>query len=157
MLPSFVLTLSCADRPGIVAAVSGHLFEAGCNILDAQQFDDTETGLFFARIVFAAADGAGPDAEPLRAGFAPVAERFGMRFSLRSRAERRRVTLLVSRFDHCLADLLYRWRTGELDMDIVGIISNYPRETYAHLDFASVPFHHVPVSRATKKRTKLLP
>ena len=149
MLPSYVLTLSCADRPGIVAAVSGHLFEAGCNILDAQQFDDTETGLFFARIVFAAT-GAGSNADALRAGFEPVAARFGMNFSLRSRAERRRVTLLASRADHCLADLLYRWRTGELAMDVVGIISNYPRDTYAHLDFASVPFHHLPVSRATK-------
>ena len=147
--PSFVLTLSCPNRPGIVAAVAGRLFEAGCNILDAQQFDDTETDRFFMRVVFDPVDGRG-DADELRQGFAPVGERFGMAWSLRDRATRRRVLLLVSKFDHCLADLLYRWRIGELPMDPVGIAANHPRETFAHLDFGGVPFHHLPVSRDTK-------
>ena len=107
----YVLTLSCPNRPGIVAAVSTHLFESGCNILDAGQFDDIETGRFFMRVVFnLVADAASFD--EVRRGFAPVAGRFGMEFSVRRRADHRRVLLLVSRFDHCLADLLYRWRTA---------------------------------------------
>jgi formyltetrahydrofolate deformylase len=79
-----------------------------------------------------------------------VAERFGMAWSLRDRTERRRVLLLVSKFDHCLADLLYRWRIGELPMDLVGIAANHPRETFGHLDVDAVPFHHLPVTRDTK-------
>jgi formyltetrahydrofolate deformylase len=144
-----VLTLSCRNRPGIVAAVSTHLFEAGCNILDAQQFDDVETGVFFMRVVFNPVDGRGaaPDLAP---GLAALGERFGMSWSLRDAGERRRVMLLVSRFDHCLADLLYRWRIGELPIEIAAIVSNYPRETYAHLDFGDIPFHHLPVRRDTK-------
>jgi len=147
----YVLTLSCADVPGIVARASTYLFEAGCNILDAQQFDDLETGRFFLRIVF---DGVGPEAEEttqdLKAGFEPIADRFGMTWTLRSRRERRRVMLLVSRFDHCLNDLLYRWRIGELQMDVSAIVSNYPRSTYGAADFGDIPFHHLPVTLETK-------
>jgi formyltetrahydrofolate deformylase len=144
-----VLTLSCRNRPGIVAAVSTHLFEAGCNILDAQQFDDVETGLFFMRVMFNPVEGRGaaPDLAP---GLGALGERFGMSWSLRDAGERRRVMLLVSRFDHCLADLLYRWRIGEMPIEITAIVSNYPRETYAHLDFGDIPFHHLPVRRDTK-------
>jgi formyltetrahydrofolate deformylase len=143
------LLLSCENRPGIVAAVAGYLHAAGANIRDAQQFDDVETGRFFMRVQFDAAE-ARFDAEGLRAGFATVAERFGMTWTLRAASERRRVMLLVSRFDHCLADLLYRWQIGELGMEIAAIVSNHPRSTYAHLDFGSIPFHHLPVSRETK-------
>ena len=147
--PTFVLTLSCPNRPGIVAAVSTYLFEAGCNILDAQQFDDTLTTLFFMRVVFnPAAEAWQP--EGIRENFAPLAERFGMTWTLRDRGERRRVMLLVSKFDHCLADLLYRWRTGELAMDLTAIVANHPRDSYAHLDFGEVPFEHLPVTRQTK-------
>ena len=143
-----VLTLSCRNRPGIVAAVSARLFEAGYNILDAQQFDDVETGLFFMRVVFNAAEGGRPT--DLSAGFGAVADAFGMTWSLRDAAAKRRVMILVSRFDHCLADLLYRWRIGELPAEITAIVSNYPRETYDHLDFGGIPFHHLPVRRDTK-------
>src|SRR3954470_13793520 len=104
-----VLTLSCRNRPGIVAAVSTHLFEAGCNILDAQQFDDVETGRFFMRVIFNAVD-ADPTPAELREGFRPVGERFGMDWTIRARGERRKVMMLVSKFDHCLVDLLYRQR-----------------------------------------------
>lgn len=143
-----VLTLACANRPGIVAAVAGALFEAGGDIREAQQFDDTATGRFFMRVVF---NGIPADGEAaLRETIAGVAARFGMQWTLRDRSEKRRVMLLVSRFDHCLADLLYRWRIGELPMELTGIISNHPLETYAHLDFTGVPFHHLPVTRATK-------
>jgi formyltetrahydrofolate deformylase len=145
----FVLTLSCPNRPGIVAAVSTHLFQNGCNILDASQFDDTESDRFFMRVVFNTADG-GPTFDDVRGGFAPIADQLAMKFSMKDRRHRQRVLLLASRFDHCLADLLYRWRIGELQMDLVGIVTNHPRETYAHLDFTGVPFHHLKITRDTK-------
>lgn len=149
MSETYVLTLSCPDRPGIVAGVATFLFEQGCNILEAQQFDDVESGRFFMRVVFNRVSGEAAIAE-LRAGFGPVAERFGLAWQMRPRSEKRRVMLLVSKFDHCLADLLYRWRIGEIPMDITAIAANYPRETYAHLDFDGIPFHYLPVTKATK-------
>lgn len=147
--PHYVLTLSCANRPGIVAAVSTHLFESGCNILDAQQFDDTESNCFFMRVVFNPLNGA-PTLEDLRKSFSEVAERFAMTWTMRDRAEKRRVMILVSRFDHCLVDLLYRRRLGELPMDLVAIVANHPRETYGSLDFDGAAFHHLPVTKETK-------
>ena len=146
---NFVFTLSCINRAGIVAAVSTDLFEAGCNILDAQQFDDVETGTFFMRVVFNRLPAAAAS-DAIRATLTRTATRFGMRWSLRDTALHRRVTILVSRFDHCLTDLLYRWRNGELPMEIAGIIANYPRETYAALDFGDIPFTYLPVTKATK-------
>lgn len=145
----FVLTLACANGPGIVAAVAGHLTEAGFNILDAQQYDDTETDRFFMRVVFDPVSGAG-DVETMRAGFTPLAKRLGMTWTLRDMNARRRVLLLVSKFDHCLADLLYRWRIDELAFDPVGVIANHPIDTYSHVDLRSIPFHHLPVTRDTK-------
>ena len=147
--PRYILTLSCPNRPGIVAAVSTCLYESGANILDAQQFDDTETGNFFMRVAFDAAT-AKIELSDLRARFAAIAEPFAMAWSLRASDERKRVFILVSRFDHCLVDLLYRWRSGELPMAPVAIIANYPRETYEHIDFADIPFHYLPVTRQTK-------
>ncbi|MDE2064189.1 MAG: formyltetrahydrofolate deformylase [Bradyrhizobium sp.] len=145
----FVLTLSCPDRPGIVSAVSTFLAHNGQNILDAQQFNDVETGHFFMRVVFNAADLA-VGLSALQTGFTAIADRFGMAWQMRDRASRRRVMLLVSKSDHCLADILYRWRTGELPMDMTAIVSNHPRETYASLDFGDIPFHYLPVTRETK-------
>ena len=150
MTDTAVLTLSCANRPGLVASVAGDLFAAGCNILDASQYDDTETGRFFMRVLFNAAAG-GLDVDRVRAAFAASAERFTMTWRIRASAERQRVMLMASRFDHCLTDLLYRWRLGELSMDVVGIISNHPRGTYAHLDLDGISFHHLPVSQQTKR------
>lgn len=146
----YVLTLSCPDRPGIVSAVSTFLAHNGQNILDAQQFDDMETGQFFMRVVFAAADLA-VNLAALQTGFTAIAERFGMDWQMRHRATRRRVMLLVSKSDHCLADILYRWRTGELEMIPTAIISNHPRETYSNLDFGVVPFHYLPVNNETRR------
>lgn len=142
-----ILTLSCPDRPGIVAAVSTFLFERGCNILDAQQYDDQETGRFFMRVVF---DMPGEDAASLGTAFAPIAETFKLQWRLRDRKTRRRVMILASQTDHCLADLLYRWRRGELPMELSAVVANHPAETFEHLDLSGVPFHHLPVSRATK-------
>ena len=144
-----ILTLSCVNRPGIVAKVSAALFEGGFNILDAQQFDDTETGNFFMRVEFNAAR-AGAEVGALREAFGAIAAGLGMSWSMRPAAERKRVALLVSRLDHCLADLLYRWRSGEMPMEPVAIIANHPRETYAHVDLADIPFHYLPVTRETK-------
>ncbi|MGJ4945796.1 formyltetrahydrofolate deformylase [Bradyrhizobium sp. HKCCYLS1011] len=146
----YVLTLSCPDRPGIVSAVSTFLAHNGQNILDAQQFGDFETGHFFMRVVFTAADLA-VNLSALQTGFAAIAERFNMDWQMRDRAAKRRVMLLVSKFDHCLVDILYRWRTGDLAMVPTAIVSNHPRETYAGIDFGEIPFHHMPVTKETKR------
>ncbi len=146
----YVLTLSCPDRPGIVSAVSTFLAHNGQNILDAQQFDDVETKKFFMRVVFTAADLA-VELSALQTGFAAIAERFSMDWQMRDRATLRRVMLLVSKSDHCLVDILYRWRTGELAMIPTAIISNHPRETYSSLDFADIPFYFLPVTKQTKR------
>jgi formyltetrahydrofolate deformylase len=144
-----ILTLSCANKPGIVAKVSAVLFDGGFNILDAQQFDDTLTGTFFMRVEF---NPASPKADvaALSEGFAALAGSFGMTWSMRPAAALKRVALMVSKFDHCLADLLYRWRSGELPMEPVAILANYPRETYVHIDFDGIPFHYLPVVKETK-------
>lgn len=144
-----ILALSCPDRPGIVAAVSTLLAEAGCNIRDAQQFDDLETGRFFMRVVFDRLEGARSAAE-IQGLVDELAGRFKMSVSLRDAAARKRVLLLVSKFDHCLADLIYRWRIGELPMEITGIVSNHAREHIASTDLGDLPFHHLPVNRQTK-------
>ena len=146
----YVLTLSCPDRPGIVSAVSTFLAHNGQNILDAQQFNDVETKHFFMRVVFTAADLA-VELSALQTGFAAIAERFGMAWQMRDRANRRRVMLLVSKSDHCLVDILYRWRTGELEMIPTAVVSNHPRESYGALDFGEIPFHHLPVTKETKR------
>ncbi|MDQ8028681.1 MAG: formyltetrahydrofolate deformylase [Brevundimonas sp.] len=142
-----ILTLSCPDRHGIVAAVSAFLFQRDANISDAQQFGDPSTETFFMRVVFEPAEG--DDIEALRDAFGTVAARFGMDWTLRG-PEPRRVMILTSRFDHCLADLLYRWRAEELPMTITGIVSNHPRDQIGHVDLGDLPFHHLPVSAADK-------
>ena len=148
MKQSFVIRLSCKDRPGIVAATATQLFKAGFNIQDSQQFDDCETGRFFVRIMF---DRSEPtSAAEVEGLMRPVAETFGMDFTVHDQSIRRRVLLLASKFDHCLADLIYRWRTGELEMNVVGIVSNHPLTTYEHLDFGEIPFHYLPAEQSGK-------
>jgi formyltetrahydrofolate deformylase len=144
---TMILTLACPDRPGIVARVSTFLFERGGNILDAQQYDDEEADRFFMRVVF---DAPGVDVEVLRAEFTSLAETARMDWTLRRSAERRRVMILSSKFDHCLADLLYRWRIDELPMELTAVVSNHPAETFAHVDLTGLPFHHLPVTKDTK-------
>jgi formyltetrahydrofolate deformylase len=147
---SHILTLSCSDHPGIVAGVATALAGHGANILEAQQFDDVLTGRFFMRVEFALVGGTG--IETLRTGFEATAREHELAWALRPTTVRKRVLLLVSKFDHCLADLLYRWRTGELAIDPIGIVSNHPRTTYAHLDFGEIPFHHLPSVPGEKDR-----
>lgn len=144
-----VLTLSCDDLPGLVAKVAGFLFEHGANILEAGQFDDRDAGRFFMRVLFELA----PDAdgvEALRQAFTPIATTHAMTWTLRNTAEKRRVLMLVSKFDHCLGDLLYRERTGELPMEVVGIVSNHPREVLKISLIGDIPFHHLPITPDTK-------
>ncbi len=151
MTQALVLTLSCTDRPGITARVTTFLFERGGNVLEAQQFNDQAKeqgrGQFFMRVEF---DPGEADREAIREGFEPLAAEYGMEWKLALRDRPRRVLLLVSKFDHCLASLLYRWRIGELPMEPVGIISNHPRAAISHTHIGDIPFHHLPVTQATK-------
>ncbi len=146
---ALILTLSCLDRPGIVADVSRFLADMGCNILDTQQFNEAESQRFFMRLVFAVIEGE-QDIAALSAGFEPIAMKWAMNWALRDRDEKRRVMLLVSKFDHCLVDLLYRMRIGELRMTVSAIVSNHGREHFEKIDFGDIPFHHLPVTRETK-------
>ncbi len=154
----FILTLSCPDRLGIVHAVAGFLTDRGCNIVDSQQFGDRHTGRFFMRVHFVA-DAAAESAMPggLPAAFAPIGTSYAMDWQIFDEAVPDRTLIMVSRQGHCLNDLLYRWRIGALPTDIAAIVSN-------HTDFADlaasygIPFHHVPVTDATKAaaETRLL-
>ena len=144
----YILTLSCPNRPGIVAAVSGLIFEVGFNIFDAHQFDDDETGRFFMRVGFnPVKEGA---IEAFMSRFPEIKSHFGMETVLRSADQPQRVMIMASQSDHCLSDLLYRHRIGELPITISAIVANHPRETYAHLDFGDLPFHYLPVTPSTK-------
>ncbi|BFO22442.1 formyltetrahydrofolate deformylase [Streptomyces sp. KM77-8] len=143
----YVLTLSCPDKQGIVHAVSSYLFMTGCNIEDSQQFGDHDTGLFFMRVHFSA--DAPVTVEKLRASFTAIGDAFQMDWQINRADRKMRVLLMVSRFGHCLNDLLFRARTGALPVEIAGVVSN-------HTDFAelvasyNIPFHHIPVTRDTK-------
>jgi len=144
---AFILTLHCDDRPGIVHAVSGFLVQRGGNIVASAQYGDPETGRFFMRVQFETDEPTAP--QDLRDGFAPVAARLGMGWELWAADVRYRTLIMVSRFGHCLNDLLFRWSTGSLQVDIPAIVSN-------HRDFAplaasyGIDFHHVPVTPQTK-------
>lgn len=143
-----ILSLACPDRAGITARVTGYLFEKGGNVIEAQQFNDLESGEFFMRVAF---DPGPADPDAVRAGFGALAVELGMRWSMRARDRARKVLLLVSKFDHCLADLLYRVRIGELNMEVAGIVSNHPRESLNGLLIGDAPFYHLPVTKETKE------
>ncbi|MEU3094125.1 formyltetrahydrofolate deformylase [Streptomyces sp. NPDC006967] len=143
----YVLTLFCPDKQGIVHAVSSYLFMTGCNIEDSQQFGDHDSGLFFMRVHFSAE--APVTVEKLRASFAAIGDSFRMDWQINRADEKMRILLMVSRFGHCLNDLLFRARTGALPVEIAGVVSN-------HTDFAelvssyNIPFHHLPVPKDGK-------
>lgn len=152
-MSEFVLTASCASTRGIVAAVSGYLADQGCNITDSSQFDDLETGNFFIRVRFSSE--AGVSLDDLQDGFTAVADTLGMTFNFSDTTQKMRVIIMVSRFGHCLNDLLYRWRIGALPVHIVAVISN-------HLDYQKVvvnhdiPFHHIKVTKKNKPQAEQL-
>ncbi|MCZ4118584.1 formyltetrahydrofolate deformylase [Streptomyces sp. H39-S7] len=149
--PEYVLTLSCPDKQGIVHAVSSYLLMTGCNIVDSQQFGDQDTGLFFMRVHFTADPPVEPD--KLRASFAAIGSAFQMEWQLHAADQKMRVVLMVSKFGHCLNDLLFRTRIGALPVEIAAVVSN-------HTDFEElagsygIPFHHIPVTADTKDRAE---
>jgi formyltetrahydrofolate deformylase len=146
-MKNFVLTVSCKSTRGIVAAISGYLAESGCNIVDSSQFDDLDTGKFFMRVSFISEEGLSE--ADIRVGFTAVAARFDMAYEFHNSEKRMKVLLMVSRFGHCLNDLLYRWKIGALPIEIVGVVSN-------HFDYQKVvvnhdiPFHHIKVTKENK-------
>jgi formyltetrahydrofolate deformylase len=160
MKDSAVLLIDCPDQKGLVARVSGMLYEWAANILHADQHQDHELGLFFMRVEWAlnghAADGAEGtvhaaafDLEGFKAAFALMAAELGMRWKLTSAIRRPRMALFCSQYLHCMADLLHRWRTGELDCEIPVIVSNH-RDVERLAAFYGIPFEHVPVMAATR-------
>ena len=150
MTQAYILTLSCPDRRGLVHAVSGFLLEQGANIEEASQYNDSATGLFFMRVQFAC---DGTDFAALKDATATLAATYGMQWSLHSKAERRKTVLMVSRQGHCLNDLLFRWSSGQLPIDIKAIISNH-RDFYQLAASHNIPFHHIPVTAATKAQAE---
>ena len=145
-MTNYILTLTCKNRPGIVAAIATYLAEGDGNITEARQFDDPVSGKFFMRVCF---DHEQPQ-DALVAGIGRIAARFAMEWDLRPADRPMKVLLMVSKFAHCLGDLLYRQRIGELNMDVVGIVGNHPAEAL-HLTVAEgIPYHHLPVTRETK-------
>jgi len=161
MKDSAVLLIDCPDRKGLVARVSGLLYERGANILHADQHQDHELGLFFMRVEWGLNGPAGGDSDPrpvegarfdlegFKAAFAPLAAELGMRWKLSASARRPRMALFCSQYLHCMADLLHRWRTGELECEIPVIVSNH-RDVERLSAFYGIPFEHVPVTAATR-------
>ncbi|RAG82134.1 formyltetrahydrofolate deformylase [Streptacidiphilus pinicola] len=147
MAEQYILTLSCPDKQGIVHAVSSYLFITGCNIVDSQQFGDPDSGLFFMRVHFSAEPPV--TLEKLRASFSATGDAFQMDWRISSGEERMRVLLLVSKFGHCLNDLLFRARSGALPVEIAGVVSNH-RDFEELVGSYGVPFHYVPVTADTK-------
>ncbi|MFG2077866.1 formyltetrahydrofolate deformylase [Nonomuraea maritima] len=143
----YILTLSCPDRPGVVAAVSGLLAGRGCNITESEQFGDQVGGRFFMRVQF-----SGPPGEDdFNAALAALAPEFDMEFTLRDVARKPRVLIMVSKFGHCLNDLLYRVRSKALDIEIVAVVSNHP-DLRPLTQSYGIDYHHLPVTQETKPR-----
>ncbi|HZV17705.1 MAG TPA: formyltetrahydrofolate deformylase [Sphingobium sp.] len=142
--PEYILKFSAKDQPGVIAGVAGALAGKDCNITEMAQFADPESGRMFQRIVF-----TGNVAEA-RSALDAVKEKFNGEYSIRDAKERRKVVLMVSKFDHCLGDLLYRNRIGELNMDVVAIIGNHPKEALNITLIGDTPYHYLPVTKETK-------
>ncbi len=150
-MTDYVLTVTCKSTRGVVAAISTYLAEKGCNIIDSSQFDDLDTGKFFMRVSFISEEGV--TLAEIREGFKPIYEKFGMDAEVHDGSERLKVLLMVSRFGHCLNDLLYRWKIGALPIDIVGVVSNhfeYQKVVVNH----DIPFHHIKVTKENKPQAE---
>jgi len=145
-MKNLVLTLTCKNRKGIVAAVATELARHDGDITEAAQFDDSQTGMFFMRVEFSLPGSV----DAFKADFETIVTSFGIAWTLRPADERRKVLLLVSKFDHCLGDLLYRMRIGELNMECVGIVSNHPSEALNLTLNQGIPYWHLPISKDTK-------
>lgn len=148
-----VLTLSCPSTLGIIHAVSGVMVEHGYNILELTQFNDRPGGRFFLRVHAVPVHLEASAPEAVREAFAPVAEQFGMEWELRSPTERRRVLIMVSKAEHCLNDLLFRTKKGDLPIDIVAVVSNH-QDHQGLVEWHGIPFFHVPVTPETKEQAE---
>lgn len=146
---TYIVTLSCPDRPGIVHAVAGALLVAGCNIADSQQYGSPATGTFFMRVEVS----TGAAQADLRAALQPVAEAFSMRWSLNAAGRKVRTLILASTSAHCLNDLLFQQRSGTLPIDIPAIVSNH-QDLAGLAEFYGIPFHHIPVAKDTKTQAE---
>ena len=144
---NFVLTLSCADRPGIVAAVTTELAGLNANIAESNQFWDRETGQFFMRLAFTAPEGV--TREGLERALKPAIERFGMRTALIDQSQKKRIVIMVSKFDHAMLHLLYQIRVGWLDAEVAAIVSNH-EDSRATAEYEGIPFHYLPVGKDNK-------
>jgi formyltetrahydrofolate deformylase len=150
-MKNYVLTVSCVSTRGIVAAITGFLADKGCYIVDSSQFDDLDTGMFFMRLTFTSQEGVA--IEEIVDGFEPVKKKFAMVSEFHDGDAKMKVLLMVSRFGHCLNDLLYRWKIGALPIEIVGVVSNhfeYQKVVVNH----DIPFHHVNVTKANKPQAE---
>jgi len=144
----YILTLRCRNQSGIVAAVATRIAGHGGDITEAHQFDDAETGMFFMRVEFSMEGSE----QTFRDAIATEIERFGLDLTLRPAGQKRKVLLLVSKFDHCLGDLLYRMRIGELNMEAVAVVGNHPREALNVTLIDGIPYHHLPIDKETKHK-----
>ncbi len=144
-----VLVLSCQDAPGIEHAVSGMLADEQCTIVESHQFDSPLSGMFYMRVEFAHVDGSPLDFAHLCGAFEEIAQRFQMSWRMADAAERQRVIIMVSQYAHCLNDLLFRTSVGELNLDVVAVVSNHTT-LQGIAEFHGVPFRHIPVTRETK-------
>lgn len=147
--PRYILTITSPDAVGIVAAVSGFLAENQAFITESAHFGDPETGRFFMRTVFRDGGPRFPEINKLRAGFALIGDRFSMEWDIVDTNRRPRVVIAVSRFGHCLNDLLHQWRTGQLAIDIPAVVSNH-EDMRALVEWHGIPYHYLPVTKATK-------
>ncbi|WP_220032549.1 formyltetrahydrofolate deformylase [Mycolicibacterium moriokaense] len=145
----FVLTLSCPDRPGIVFSLTEFLLMHDCTIVECQQFIDRDAEKFFIRLQFEAAYGAAVELDRLRADFVDLAQRFAMQWRMLHASDKHRVLIMASKYGHCLNDLLFRTDNGALNIDVVAVVSNHPDLGWM-ADNYGIPFHHVPVSAATR-------
>jgi formyltetrahydrofolate deformylase len=145
---NFILTLSCADRPGIVAAVTSELASLNANIAESNQFWDRETGQFFMRLAFTAPEGV--DRETLERSLKPAFERFAMRTALIDQGRKKRIVIMVSKFDHAMLHLLYQIRVGWLDAEVAAIVSNH-RDSEATAIYEEIPYHYFPLAKGGDK------
>ncbi|MFC3053246.1 formyltetrahydrofolate deformylase [Kordiimonas pumila] len=145
-MSEFVITLKCPDKPGILAKITPFLLECGCDIREASVFGDKETDVFFIRMQIAAKDESLPEIE---CGLKSISEQLSLTWEIHAVANKMRVLIAVSKFDHCLNDLFHKWKIGYLPIDIVGIVSNHP-DLKGLADWYGVPYHYLPITKETK-------
>jgi len=155
MQNSYVLTLTCKDARGVVAAVTTALFNEGANITDAKQFNDQASGSFFMRVVFTVEDSS-VESGLIDSALADSVAKYDLDISITSESHRKKVVIMVSQYDHCLGDLLYRARIGEIAMDVVAIISNHPQSSLKVSMIGDIPYHYFPMEKGKKPEQEAL-